>query len=221
MENFVRMKDNDKREFSANFIFLDYENVSKAGLNGIEKLDDKSILNIFFSKNTASMPAELVAKISNSKCDVRFHEIKPGKNALDFVLSSLLGYFIHDNYQEDYFYIVSKDKGFEPLVEYWKTQKVTVKIVNSLSQIKTNIEKKTVAKKTQPPQKEKVVNEKDAMIADIKNQLKNEKQDIRDKVISALKNTTTKKDLHNKLQKIYKSSKKADKIYNNIKKYYK
>ena len=81
---------------------------------------------------------------------MRFHEIKQGKNALDFVLSSLLGYFIHDNYQEDYFYIVSKDKGFEPLVEYWKTQKVTVKIVNSLSQVKTNIEKKTTTKKKDP-----------------------------------------------------------------------
>ena len=40
MTNFIRIKDNEKREFSANFVFLDYENVSKAGLNDIEKLDD-------------------------------------------------------------------------------------------------------------------------------------------------------------------------------------
>ena len=168
------------------------------------------------------MPTELVAKISNSKCDVRFHEIKPGKNALDFVLSSLLGYFIHDNYQEDYFYIVSKDKGFEPLVEYWKTQKVTVKIVNSLSQIKTNVEKKTTTKKKDQylEQADREYKEYIAKLNGIIGQvLKGEAKDTRErdaKIIIKTKSTDLTTGELSSLNQFVKDKQKANNIYTKI-----
>ena len=41
------------------------------------------------------------------------------KNALDFQLSTYLGYLIHEA-KDSYFYIISKDNGFKHVVDFWK-----------------------------------------------------------------------------------------------------
>lgn len=56
------------------------------------------------------------------------------KNALDFQLSSYLGYLIHENIDNPYdYFIVTKDKGFESLIPYWKKRKINVSIVVDVS----------------------------------------------------------------------------------------
>lgn len=100
---------------------LDYENTHKQGLHGIENLKSNDIVYIFYS-NATNIP-EFDHKII-PKCTII---LKPTenrtKNALDFQLSSQLGYLIHENINAHYeskYVIVSKDKGYNALQSFWK-----------------------------------------------------------------------------------------------------
>lgn len=55
------------------------------------------------------------------------------ENSLDFQLSSYLGYIIHENHDKSVsYYIVTKDKGFACLANYWKRRKVDIDIAADL-----------------------------------------------------------------------------------------
>jgi hypothetical protein len=114
-------------------IFLvDMENVPK--LTNINKLatDDKLIL--FFSDNTAPMPMDTLKAIIDTGVSVEIKKIHLGtKNALDFQLSTYLGYLMH-TYANAKFIIVSKDKGFEVVKKFWAAEKKkNIVIQNNIS----------------------------------------------------------------------------------------
>ncbi|MCR5168603.1 MAG: helix-turn-helix domain-containing protein [Oscillospiraceae bacterium] len=100
---------------------LDYENTHKQGLHGIENLKSNDIVYIFYS-NATNIP-EFNHKIA-PKCTIILKQTENGtKNALDFQLSSQLGYLIHENINANYesrYVIVSKDKGYGTLQSFWK-----------------------------------------------------------------------------------------------------
>ncbi len=61
--------------------------------------------------------------ICNSKANFRYYEITAGgKNALDFQLSTFLGFLISKNPEES-FYIISKDRGFQRVIGFWEERK--------------------------------------------------------------------------------------------------
>lgn len=100
-----------------NYYLVDYENVNKTGLNGVAKLDKDDVVCIFYSENADSLTFGLHRRLNESAAEIIYKKVVIGnKNALDFQLSSYLGYIIHENESEgkqyDY-YIVSKDKAFE------------------------------------------------------------------------------------------------------------
>ena len=148
-----------------NYIFLDYENVGIEGLRGIERFDEYTRIFFFYSKGTASVPIDLFVKTGESKVKFAYFETQKGNNALDFVLSSYLGYaigkhkdyfssgmsgvdlgesrFINSNPKNttDFFYIVSKDRGYEPLIKFWDREDLKISIVKSLTEIKSFVVK--------------------------------------------------------------------------------
>jgi hypothetical protein len=114
-------------------IFLvDMENVPK--LTNINKLatDDKLIL--FYSDNTPPMPMDTIKAIQATNVSWEVKKIHLGaKNALDFQLSSYLGYLIHIHNNAK-FIIVSKDKGFEVVKKFWATEaKVNIKLQSNIA----------------------------------------------------------------------------------------
>lgn len=115
-----------------NYYLVDYENVNKTGLNGVAKLDKDDVVCIFYSENADSLTFGLHRRLNESAAEIIYKKVVIGnKNALDFQLSSYLGYIIHEHESEgkqyDY-YIVSKDKAFENLIKFWGT-KATIKLV--------------------------------------------------------------------------------------------
>ena len=109
-------------------IFLvDMENVPK--LTNINKLlpDDKLIL--FFSDNTPPMPMDTIKNIQATNVQWEVKKVNLGvKNALDFQVSSYLGYLIHIHNNAK-FIIISKDKGFEVVKKFWASEaKINIKL---------------------------------------------------------------------------------------------
>ncbi|BAL84630.1 hypothetical protein SELR_pSRC200960 (plasmid) [Selenomonas ruminantium subsp. lactilytica TAM6421] len=123
-----------------NYYLLDFENVKSSGFDGVEKLSEQDKVIAFYSVNSGTITIDMHIKINKSKADIEFQKVFiGGKNALDFQLSSYLGYLIRDtlptedNAEMCNYYIVSNDTGYDFLCKYWKNQGVEVKIVSSIS----------------------------------------------------------------------------------------
>ena len=118
-------------------IFLvDMENVHK--LTNINKLTANDKLILFYSDNTPPMPMDTIRAIVNTNVSRDLKRVHLGvKSALDFQLSSYLGYLLA-TYPDAKFIIVSKDKGFEVVRNFWMNEnKTNVKLQQNIVEQKT------------------------------------------------------------------------------------
>lgn len=127
-------------------IFLiDYENVNVDGFNGLSNCTELDQIKIFYTTGAETLTFGLHRRLSESKSKVDYFKVENGsKNALDFQLSSYLGYLIANN-PNDKYYIVSKDKGYEILTSFWQKHKnlnCQITLVSDLSLKNEQEEKK-------------------------------------------------------------------------------
>ncbi len=97
-------------------IYIDFENVSTAGLNGILDLDEKDHVKIFLGPKCSKL--SLIEAEAILHCHATVELItndQIGKNALDFIIMVHMGYDIAKKAGKA-FYIVSNDKGYEPAI---------------------------------------------------------------------------------------------------------
>ena len=128
---------------------IDYENVHYAGWEGIEHLTKEDEVILFYSENASTIPMDLHIKVATSGARLRYiHVEKTGKNYLDFQLSALSGYLVAESGQEE-FVVVSKDTGFNAIVDFWNQQDFLDKKIHFArrEQIALISSKKAVAKK--------------------------------------------------------------------------
>lgn len=105
---------------------IDFENVASNGFEGLELLDDGSELLIFYSEQHSTISITVHQELERSRIRKTYMPIKTGgKNALDFQLVSWLGYEIAKNGVEQ-FVIISKDTGFDAVVDFWQKRNVNV-----------------------------------------------------------------------------------------------
>lgn len=108
-----------------NYYLVDYENIGIEGIKALRDIKDKDVIIIFYSENSSqSLPLDIFKE--QTTC----YAIKANvgtKNALDFQLSSYLGYLIATNFDSDEYTIVSNDTGYDCLCDYWKNYSIKVK----------------------------------------------------------------------------------------------
>lgn len=107
---------------------VDYENVNLYGMTGIEKLEADDRVIVFLGNTMGAIPFEWHIRISDAPAKVKY--IKCGKvckNYLDFQLATYCGYLMSGLESEKVF-IVSKDKGFDSVIDFWTDNKENVKI---------------------------------------------------------------------------------------------
>ncbi len=98
---------------------VDFENVKSKGLTGIDSLTEYDRVIIFYSENADTINFEMHQKVLISKAEVEYFKVHVGgKNALDFQLSTLLGYLVSRNYYTHIF-VISNDKSFDFLHDFW------------------------------------------------------------------------------------------------------
>ena len=125
------------------FFFIDYENVNVLGLNGLKNLTEEDVVVIFYSDKADTLTFGLHKRLNESRAEIRFQKVAVGtRNALDFQLSSYLGYVICQNAEKNAtYYIVSKDRDYEVLSKYWKHRKITVLVSADLTKKPAPVEK--------------------------------------------------------------------------------
>ena len=200
---------------------IDFENMRCEGLMGIEELSSADQVTIFYSNSADSLSFEMHQKILSSKAHIEYFKLnKGGKNALDFQLTSYLGYLIgKDN--DDAYYIISKDTGFDFAIKFCsenlKKENFTV---TRLSHIKDALTQPSITALTKPS----VSPTNGSIDLQFARLLKNhcDTKDL-EKIISlfnlSLKETHAKQAFHIALVKIF-GQPKGSSIYNLIKPHY-
>jgi len=109
-------------------IFLiDYENVHSDGMVGVDMLSEDDEVVIFYSLNADTLTFELLHKLMFCKAKLSYYKIKRGgRNALDFQLSTYLGY-LADSRPDAEFYIISRDNGYDYAIDFWESGYLDVK----------------------------------------------------------------------------------------------
>ena len=198
-----------------NYFLVDYENVKVSGFDGLTALTEKDVVIIFYSEKADNMTFGLYKRINESKANFQFQKVTVGeKNALDFQLCTYLGYLIRDNMAENkinnecVYYIVSNDKGYIVLSEYWKRKGINVTTVGNL--------KKSQAK---PPEENKALpTPTKANISELEQKLKTilpDKTDVAE-VAKIINHYKTKQGVNNGLTKKFPTQ-KVGHIYKAIK----
>ena len=116
-------------------LFVDYENVQNIDLDFIKKEKLETI--VFVGKSQKKIPIEIVQKAQQLGKLIRWHQIEgQGSNALDFHIAFLLGHLTaNDTGKADEYIILSKDKGFDPLLRYIQKERYNCRRINSLLEL--------------------------------------------------------------------------------------
>lgn len=111
------------------YIYVDYENLNK--IEKLVKIQGKYFF--FIGENQAKIDSSLV--YSTNDIDVRWIKISgSGKNALDFHIAYYLAKNDSDKNIEHI--ILSKDTGFDPLIEHLKKNGVKARRIEKLKDLK-------------------------------------------------------------------------------------
>lgn len=107
-----------------NHVFVDFENVHQVDLTLI---GSKSVsFTLMVGAKQTKMDSDLVEKLMAHSSSVQLVKLNSsGKNALDFALAYYLGRAALAD-PTGYFHIVSKDGGFDPLIEHLRSRRIHV-----------------------------------------------------------------------------------------------
>ena len=123
------MSDKKSNKKKKRYFLVDYENVTAAGLNGVDELDKNDFVVIFYSSHADKLSFSLHTQIIDTKAHISYFEVDSvGQNALDFQLSSYIGYILGKKSGCDCF-IVSNDRGFENVCSFWRSRGIRLRII--------------------------------------------------------------------------------------------
>lgn len=208
-----------------NYYLVDFENVRTDGIKDLKGVQEGDAMIVFYSENCKSTTLDVLEKIIALNLKYTSFKVKVGsKNALDFQLTSYLGYLIGQGGENTKFYIVSEDKGFETVADFWREQNVSVSCISLKDQ--TPAPKPSVPapkpsapkeiKKNEPKEKKSKVASKDlATLEEIKTLIGKSNEPA--EVLKVFNQYKTKVAINNGLAKYYKDSKKASEVYKKLK----
>jgi len=105
-----------------NYVLIDLENVQAEALTAL--VDDHFKVLLFVGATQAKLPYDLVAAMQRLGDRAEYIKIAgTGPNALDFHIAFYIGQLSAKD-PTAYFHVVSKDKGFDPLIKHLKSRKM-------------------------------------------------------------------------------------------------
>lgn len=174
---------------------IDFENVHSDGLKGIEQLAENDVCYVFYSEHAGVLTFNIHKKIIESRAKIYYVEAQVGmKNALDFQLVSYLGYMIREN-QEASYCVISNDRAFALVADFWKNKGVDVASAVSL------------AAAVRLKENEKTASQLASLIPD---------KEEREFVAKCIEELSTKQGINNRIAKKYGTT-RAGEIYKLIK----
>lgn len=105
-----------------NYVLIDYENVQPASMAALAQEHFKVI--VFVGTSQAKIAFEVASALQHLGSRAEYVKISgSGPNALDFHIAFYIGQLAAQE-PGAYFHIISKDTGFDPLIQHLKTKKV-------------------------------------------------------------------------------------------------
>ncbi len=125
-------------------LLIDYENIQQIDLSVIEDMDIQ--VKIFIGKSQNKIPFSLVADAQRFGTNFDWIKIDGnGNNALDFHIAYYLGFLTRVDQKSEYI-ILSKDKGFDPVVRYVTKKNIKCQRINSIVEILETKKKPSIDK---------------------------------------------------------------------------
>jgi hypothetical protein len=107
-----------------NFVLVDCENVPSPALSLLT--DEQFRVWIFLGQNNTKLEKEVVLAMQQLQDRLKLVDMAgSGKNALDFHIAYYLGSLARED-PNGFFHIISRDKGFDPLIEHLRAKHVFV-----------------------------------------------------------------------------------------------
>jgi hypothetical protein len=120
-------------------LFVDYENIQNINLAVINRKDTQ--IKIFVGQAQTKIPFDLVQTAQKFGNSLEWIKIEgTGKDSLDFHIAFYLGK-ITKYKKNTLFIILSKDKGFDPLIQHICKQNIPCRRIESLSELLKDNEK--------------------------------------------------------------------------------
>jgi hypothetical protein len=118
---------------STNYVLIDFENVRPKNLELLARHPFKVI--VFVGAGQTKVPYDLAEAMQQLGSEARYIKIGGnGKNALDFHIAFYIGELAVKE-PDAYLHVISKDKGFDPLIKHLKGRKIKVQRENDLAEI--------------------------------------------------------------------------------------
>lgn len=118
-------------------LLVDFENVRQVDLT---RLDDKFQVIIFVGASQKSVPMDLVASAQKLGTRAEWQQVDAnGNNALDFFIACQLGRVMEQGSRPQCI-VLSKDKGFDPLLRHLSKNGLSCKRINSLMELDQKVE---------------------------------------------------------------------------------
>ena len=132
---------------STNYVLIDFENVQPKNLELLEGHAFKVF--VFVGANQTKVPIKLAKSLQALGKHAEYIEISgSGQNALDFHIAYYIGRLAAED-PKAHFHVISRDKGFDPLIRHLKGRNFDVRREKDLAEIpalristKTSTEKK-------------------------------------------------------------------------------
>lgn len=147
---------------------IDTENVGSSWTELLPFLGKNDEILLFYTTNSPGIPYRDLQMIMEHPFQLEMIPCNTGKNGLDFQLSSYLGYLLRSSAKARYV-ILSKDMGYDPLVQFWKergaeiTRESAQEVVKA---VRAAAEQKTVQEEQQLPAQAELTGRKQPELAE-------------------------------------------------------
>jgi hypothetical protein len=116
-----------------NHVLIDFESVQPDSLGPLEQEHFK--VHIFVGANQAKLPFDVATAIQRMGSRANYVKISGnGANALDFHIAFYIGQLAAAD-SSAYFHIISKDTGFDPLIQHLKSRNILAGRVKTVADI--------------------------------------------------------------------------------------
>ena len=116
-----------------NYVLIDLENIHPEHLRVLAGQNFKVL--VFVGQNQSKISFDLVSAVQHLGKNAEYIKIQGnGPNALDFHIAFYIGQFSAEN-SDSHFHIISKDKGFDPLIKHLESKNIRVHRHKAISEI--------------------------------------------------------------------------------------
>ena len=116
-----------------NYVLIDFENVQPKNFEIIANQSFK--IFIFIGANQTKVPLDIAAAMQEFGENAKYIKISGnGQNSLDFHIAFYIGQLSLED-PEGYFHVISKDSGFDPLIEHLKNKNIRIQRESDLAEI--------------------------------------------------------------------------------------